>query len=517
MINLYSKKQRWKAFLFITALVIIGLSMAYTNILVDNIAKEEERKVRLWAKTVTEKAELVRFANELFLKIKKDERKKGELWAKGVKYLVSTESSGDIISFLLDLVTSNETVPVILTNQEGQIDNHRNLDPSKTKNQSYLNQELASMKLLNPPVKIVFQDGTVNYLYYKDSKLFEELKYVMDEMIASFMDEVMANSASVPVIYTDSSQSKVLQYSNLNQTGIKSLPYLGISEEKLSDYLSDMKLENEPIPVSLGDGSVNYIFYQNSFLIKQLKYYPFVQFFIIGLFVLVSYLLFSSARKAEQNQVWVGMSKETAHQLGTPISSLMAWLEILKMKFEKEPVLDEISRDIQRLEVITDRFSKIGSEPELSLENLKTTLEDSVNYLKKRISKKVNFGIHSSVDEPLVKLNAPLFGWVIENLSKNAVDAMEGVGKLHFEISQDLHHIHLDISDTGKGIPKNKHSSIFQPGYTTKKRGWGLGLTLVKRIIDNYHNAKIEVKESSPQNGTTFRISFTVNQKKLRD
>lgn len=514
MINIYSKKQRWKAFLFITALIIIGLSMAYTNILVDNIAKEEERKVRLWAKTVTEKAELVRFANELFVKIKKDERKKGELWAKGVKYLVSAESSGDIISFLLDLVTSNETVPVILTNQSGQIDNHRNLDPSKVKNPTYLAQELKSMKSLNAPVKIVFQDGTINYLYYKDSKLFEELKYVIDEMIASFMDEVMANSASVPVIYTDSSQSNVLQYSNLDQARLKSLPYPRMSEKKLSDYLSDMKLQHEPIQISLGDGNVNYIFYQNSFLIQQLKYYPFVQFFIIGLFILVSYLLFSSARKAEQNQVWVGMSKETAHQLGTPISSLMAWLEILKMKFDEEPVLDEIGRDIQRLEIITDRFSKIGSEPELLLQNLKTEVEESINYLQKRISKKVEFSIHSSVDEPLVKLNPPLFGWVIENLSKNAVDAMEGVGKLHFEISQDHHIIHLDISDTGKGIPKNKHSSIFQPGYTTKKRGWGLGLTLVKRIIDNYHNAKIEVKESSPEKGTTFRISLGSKQKR---
>lgn len=510
MKNIYSKKQRWKAVLFITALVIIGLSMAYSNILVDNIADEEERKVRLWANTVQEKAELVKFANDLFAKMKEEESRKSKIWAQGVKQLSNPEIKGDVVTFIFELIRSNETVPVILTDENGKIETFKNLDPSRSKDTVYLISELNAMKKLNPPTKISFNNNKTNYLYYKDSKLFEELKYVIDELVASFLDEVLTNSASSPVIYTDSTQQKVLFYNNLSSSAplSKNTAKTELTQELLTQELEEMREEHEPIMVELRDGTSNYIFYKSSKLVTQLKYFPFIQFFIIGLFILVAYILFSSARKAEQNQVWVGMSKETAHQLGTPISSLMAWLELLKMKFEDEPVLDEIKRDINRLEVITDRFSKIGSEPELFATDLKQAVEESVGYLKKRISKKVEFSFLNTDSETLVKLNTPLFSWVIENLSKNAVDAMEGIGSLTYTISREENWIYLDIKDTGKGIPKNKQSTIFQPGYTTKKRGWGLGLTLVKRIIETYHNAKIEVKESGVDKGTTFRITF---------
>lgn len=509
MKNIYSNKQRWKAILFITALIIIGLSMAYSNILVDNIADEEERKVRLWANTVQEKAELVKFANDLFTKIKSEESRKSKIWAQGVKQLSNPDIKGDVVTFILDLIRSNETVPVILTDETGKIETSKNLDPAKARDTTYLNLELAKMRKLNPPTKITFGNNKVNYLYYKDSKLFEELKYVIDELVASFMDEVLTNSASSPVMYTDSSQEKILFYNNLeSSSSLVKDNKVSFSEEFLKRQLNEMREEREPIMVQLRDGSTNYIFYKSSQLVTQLKYFPFIQFFIIGLFILVSYILFSSARKAEQNQVWVGMSKETAHQLGTPISSLMAWLELLKMKFEDEPVLDEIKRDINRLEVITDRFSKIGSEPELFPLDLKLAVEESVGYLKNRISKKVNFTVRGTETETMVKLNLPLFSWVIENLSKNAVDAMEGIGDLTYTIKREENWVYLDIHDTGKGIPKNKQSTIFQPGYTTKKRGWGLGLTLVKRIVETYHSAKIEVKESSQTKGTTFRITF---------
>ena len=216
--------------------------------------------------------------------------------------------------------------------------------------------------------------------------------------------------------------------------------------------------------------------------------------------------MFSSSRKAEQNQVWVGMSKETAHQLGTPISSLMAWIELLKMNYENEPLLAEMQRDISRLEIITDRFSKIGSEPDLTSQNLLELVTESIEYLKKRISKKVAFHAECHVEKPLAMINVPLFGWVIENLSKNAVDAMDGVGSLTFIIQEIDGKIVLDVSDTGKGIPKNKQEEIFKPGYTTKKRGWGLGLTLVKRIVNEYHKGNIFVKQSQLGKGVTFRI-----------
>lgn len=502
--NIYTKKQRWKAVLFASALVIIGLSMAYTNWLVDKVSREEERKITLWAKTVSEKAELVRFADDLFSRFSIEERKKSEIWAKSVQYLVNAPTSGDV-SFLLELVKSNETVPVILMLPNGKYQ-HRNLDPAQSSDSAYVLQQLEEMKKINPPVEIVLQNGDVDYLYYKDSKLFEQLRYVLDEMLASFLDEILVNSASVPVIYTDSTQKNVLHFSNLESSRIMSLrKTASFSPEDFDDEIASMREENEPIKIKL-NGTYNYIFYKKSALLKQLKYYPFVQFFIIGLFIMVSYVLFSSSRKAEQNQVWVGMSKETAHQLGTPISSLLAWLELLKMNYENEPVLEEIKRDINRLEIITDRFSKIGSEPELTSQDLGLVVSDAIQYLKRRISKKVNFTLENHVEDSSVLLNTPLFGWVIENLSKNAVDAMEGIGELNFLIQEIDDKIILDISDTGKGIPKNKHKSIFKPGYTTKKRGWGLGLTLVKRIIENYHSGSIFVKQSQQNKGTVFRI-----------
>jgi signal transduction histidine kinase len=322
------------------------------------------------------------------------------------------------------------------------------------------------------------------------------------------LDEILLNSSSAPVIYTDSTQKNVLHHANLEKGFLGSNPNESdkVSERFLQDELNSMKEENQPIKVELRDGTFNYIFYKKSLLLQQLKYFPAIQLGIIALFVLVSYLLFSSSRKAEQNQVWVGMSKETAHQLGTPISSLLAWLEILKIKNEDDPVLDEIKRDINRLEVITERFSKIGSDPELTVQDLETTISESISYLKKRVSKKVEINLENHAQNANVKISLPLFGWVIENLTKNAVDAMDGVGKLDFLIQEQQGKIYLDVSDTGKGIPKNKFQSIFKPGYTTKKRGWGLGLTLVKRIIENYHRGSIFVKQSAVGKGTTFRV-----------
>lgn len=506
--NIYTRKQRWKAILFLIALVIIGLSMAYTNILVDKISKDEERKIRLWAKTVSEKAELVRFANDLFVKFGNEERKKSEIWAKSVQILLSDSEKGDI-SFLLDLVRSNETVPVILE-LENKKYQHRNLDPVLALDTSFIEQQVLEMKKINPPVEILLKNGAKNYLYYKDSKLFEQLKLVLDEMLDNFLDEVLLNSASVPVIYTDSTQKNVLNYGNLESNVLSNTSKFGekrqYSQETLRQLIGTMREENEPIKIELKDGSYNYIFYQKSHLLKQLRYYPFIQFLVIGLFILVAYLMFSSSRKAEQNQVWVGMSKETAHQLGTPISSLLAWLEILQMKLENEPVVEEIKRDITRLEIITDRFSKIGSEPELLPNDLNAVVSEAIGYLKNRISKKVVFNLECHAQSSMALINVPLFGWVIENLSKNAVDAMEGVGKLDFIIQELDGKIVLDVSDTGKGILKNKHKSIFNPGYTTKKRGWGLGLTLVKRIVENYHKGSIFVKQSAVGKGTTFRM-----------
>jgi signal transduction histidine kinase len=268
-----------------------------------------------------------------------------------------------------------------------------------------------------------------------------------------------------------------------------------------------MTQENLPIKIDLGAGIKHYIFYEESSLLKQLKYFPYVQFTAIGIFLLIAYSLFSTARRSEQNQVWVGMSKETAHQLGTPISSLMAWIELLKAKQVDESIVIELKRDVERLNTIAERFSKIGSEPKLENENIIIVLESFIEYMKKRSSKNIRFEIKSSLKEnTTAKLNIPLFEWVIENLCKNAIDAMDGKGKIEIEVFESEKNIIIDFSDTGKGIPKGKLKTVFEPGFTTKKRGWGLGLSLCKRIIENYHNGKIFVKKSDANSGTTFRL-----------
>jgi two-component system, sporulation sensor kinase E len=271
-----------------------------------------------------------------------------------------------------------------------------------------------------------------------------------------------------------------------------------------------MRAQHAPIVVPWAEGSENYVFYKDSALLSQLRFYPYVQLIVIACFALMAYFAFSYSRRAEQNRVWVGLAKETAHQLGTPLSSLMAWYEYIKSnpKFEHEPIIEELGKDVRRLEIITERFSNIGSVPLLRDENILEVTQNAINYLQNRISRKVNFTVASAFPpEITAKVNVPLFDWVIENICKNAVDAMEGRGSINIQLLLlGKATIAVDITDTGKGIPKSKMASVFLPGYTTKKRGWGLGLALAKRIIDNYHRGRLHVKWSEVGKGTTFRI-----------
>ena len=241
----------------------------------------------------------------------------------------------------------------------------------------------------------------------------------------------------------------------------------------------------------------------------QLKIYPYIQLAIIAVFLFVSYLAFSASRKSEQNRVWVGLAKETAHQLGTPISSLLAWIEHLKLKISDQEfaIVEEIENDVKKLEIVADRFSKIGSIPVLKSENVYETLERNIAYIKKRTSEKITFEITG--DHTIcAQVNASLFDWVIENLCNNAINAIGIQGAIKLSISQQKNKVFIDISDTGAGIPKSKFETVFEPGYTTRKRGWGLGLSLAKRIIENYHNGQIAVKESVLGKGSTFRITL---------
>lgn len=503
--NIYSQKQRWKLLLAGTAVLIIIASLWYTNVLVKKIATEERKKVQLWAEAIQNKASLVNYTGELFGKISKEERNKIEIWAEASKRIVTSENQ-DATTFYLQIIGENETIPVLVLDENDKIMNHRNFDlEAGIDTNAFLLSQLDLMKNKDEPIELVIHVTRnltwTHKLYYKDSKIFSELKLVLDDLIQSFISEIVINSASVPVIYTDSTQAKIIEYGNLKGGDT------GIGHDFLMATIAEMREENEPIAININNTSVNYIFYSDSELLKQLKIYPYFQIVIIALFLLISYYLFSTSRKVEQNQVWVGLAKETAHQLGTPLSSLMAWVEYLRLKETvDENTLRELSKDISRLETITERFSKIGSIPKLEAENIKVVIDDSLSYLKVRISKKVKVSCTTVNNvEILAKLNPSLFSWVLENIIKNAVDAMKGEGSIDILITDQSQFVYIDISDTGTGIPKAQQKTIFEPGFTTKQRGWGLGLSLVKRIVENYHEGNIFVKQSD-ENGTTFRI-----------
>jgi signal transduction histidine kinase len=310
-----------------------------------------------------------------------------------------------------------------------------------------------------------------------------------------FPYSIVANNNTVPVILTDEADS-IISTRNLNED----------TKDPKKD-LRQMKEKNRPIVINLENGHYNLIYYKDSTILTMLILYPYIQVAFIFLFIMVSYLAFRSSKKAQQNQVWVGMSKETAHQLGTPTSSLAGWIEILQNNYPEVPITAELTRDVERLEKVTERFSRIGSKPSLTNENIVTIITRSVDYLKSRASSKVRFIDEYTIkNEVIVPVNAALFEWVIENVSKNAIDAMEGNGDITIKIAETDRHALIDISDTGKGIPKSVIKKIFNAGFTTKQRGWGLGLSLAKRIIEDYHNGKIFVRHSEIGKGSTIRI-----------
>ena len=315
----------------------------------------------------------------------------------------------------------------------------------------------------------------------------------------SFAFDVIENNTTLPVILIND-DSTVIASRNIDEKKLKDRKFL-------VRQLNKMAQNHPPIEIDLGDGTKNIIYYQDSTLLIKLKYFPYVQLFVIILFITVAYLAFSAARRSEQNQVWLGLTKETAHQLGTPTSSLLAWLEILKTKKIDPELVSELEKDVKRLEKITERFSKIGSRPALVEADIKQVIANVVEYMKKRTSDKVSFHLEFNMDEELiVPVNPELFEWVIENLSKNAVDAMKGEGEVHVYITDNTQFIYVDVKDYGSGIPKSKFKEIFKPGYTTKDRSWGLGLSLSKRIIEEYHNGRLFVNYSEPGEGTVFRI-----------
>ena len=312
--------------------------------------------------------------------------------------------------------------------------------------------------------------------------------------------KILESNTTIPVLWCNEKDS-VIAEKNIE------LPEKD-SDLFLKNKVRELKSKNPPILIDMQDGTFQYLYYDDSIILKRLLIYPYAQLTVVFIFILIAFLALASTKKAEQNKVWVGLSKETAHQLGTPISSLIAWVEYLRTKEIDPSLLSEMEKDVKRLEMIAERFSKIGSNPDPTPVNISNSIRTALNYMETRISAKVKIYTHLPDNPVLVLMNDSLFAWVIENLTKNAVDAMEGQGEITFQVEERDKTVRIDITDSGKGIPKSKYKTVFNPGYTTKKRGWGLGLSLVKRIIESYHGGKIFVKNSEVGKGTTFRIEL---------
>lgn len=379
--NIYAEKNRWKWVLFVIALSIGAVTMWYTNNFVRKLREVERQKVRLWAEAS--------------------------------KLLANVGDDDEYLGFVFQVIRDNKTVPVILTDAEGNINGWNNLDSNKVKRPGYLETELEEMKAEREPIEIEYLEGERVYIYYKDS-----------------------------------------------------------------------------------------------LLLQQLQWYPLVILLVMTLFILIAYYAFSTSRRLEQNRVWAGMAKETAHQIGTPLSSLLGWIEILRTQEVPEEMLGEMEKDVNRLNIITERFSKIGSMPTIRPEDIVSTTENAMQYLKARSGRKIDFEFSTpDITGPIqVPLNVPLYEWVIENLIRNAIDAMAGAGNIFVTVRNKGKQVYIEVEDTGKGIRSSQWKTIFRPGFTTKKRGWGLGLSLARRIIVDYHGGKIFILRSEKDKGTTFRI-----------
>lgn len=525
--NLYHKKQRWKIALLGIAALLVAASIWFSFSIVAKVQQREVDRIQMWAEGVKRKSELVNLTNKSFdelsdalSKIQERDLHTVELW---VMALEEANKPLDDYSFVVKLLAEISTVPMIVTDMDENIVDSYNLsnldsllrrdiranhgDKKKAFQDSLFRANkkdslvhfLPVWRANHTPIEMDLYGDEKQKVFYFDSVFFNteelaRLKHSRDSLVDAFSKELITNEYLVPVLFINSDSREII---STNMEG-----FIGQTEP-----INSVKLpKTDSIMVDLGGDSKGIIYFEHSPELIQMKYFPFVQFFMIGLFILIAYIVFSTFRKAEQDQVWVGMAKETAHQLGTPISSLMAWNELLAAQGVDKTITVEIDKDIERLNTVTNRFSKIGSDAILEPKILEEVVKSSTDYLKSRISSKIDFTFVSEADGMTANVNAALMEWVIENIVKNAVDAMEGIGKIEVRVHPFEDELWIDISDNGRGIEQNKIKTVFQPGYTTKKRGWGLGLSLVKRIVEDFHKGKVFVLKSELNVGTTFRI-----------
>ena len=514
--NLYSNKQKWKIAMIAFALLLVGISLFVSNSIVAKVGQRERDRVEQWAVAIKKKLELVRLTDRTFTKLRDKERREMGLWIEATKEISKATPLDQVpdYTFPLKIIEQNKDIPVILFDDYGTVSGTNNLGfdtaslrklhPKMSSNalERLFNDTLKALASqwikVNPALKVEVYQGMYMTYVYNDSYEIIRLERNRDSLLSAFNKELINNESLVPVLLVESETGNVIG---------SNLPKNKLSKERIAQTIRELKLQNEPVTIDFQNGQKNILYFDNSEELKLLHYFPMIIFFIIGLFVLIGYLVFSTFRKAEQNQVWAGMAKETAHQLGTPLSSLMAWIQLLESQNTASMIIQEMQKDVDRLEKITDRFSKIGSGGKLETSDICVTIQEVLHYLKPRISDKVNIVFRPELPV-LVSHNPSLMEWVIENIAKNAVDAMEGRGKLEVNVHSVPGWVHIDISDTGKGIPQKKLKTIFEPGFSTKQRGWGLGLSLVKRIVKEYHQGRVFVLNSELNKGTTFRISL---------
>jgi signal transduction histidine kinase len=496
-----NKRRYW--FLFLTASMVFIAMILYSNSLIKNIQEEERRKVSVWAESISYKANIVSFMEQFFETIRLAESKRATLLAKALLRVNAAplgEDMNEDMLFYLEIISSNSTIPSILTDEKGNINGMVNMegDILKLKNIHDLGNEKATFDSL----KIPYYRNKYNIIYYKESKIYSSLRIAIDDLVESYLQEIVINNASVPVIITDSTMNVIITHGRIDSDNMQ-------TQEDSNKLIKHLLSHHKPIRIDLPNMETCFVLYDESPILTKLRYYPIVQLIIILVFIVAGYLILSFARRSEQNRVWVGMSKETAHQLGTPLSSLLAWNELLKEQKVDPQIMTEIEKDVNRLETIAQRFSKIGSEPELESEDVSLVIEEFIDYLQSRISSKVAIKVNrNDVADFAFPVNKYLFEWVVENLCKNSVDAMSGSGVIIIDLSGDEKYFYIDVSDTGKGIPSNEFKTVFKPGYTTKTRGWGLGLPLAKRIVQQYHKGKLFVKSSEMGRGTVMRMQF---------
>ena len=463
-----------------------------------NLKDREKAKVLIWTRALEKKSAVLELTKNLFDKLKLEEKDKVELWSEAIQLLLANQHGGNV-SILLKIISTNRNIPIVLVDDNHRIVSSANIDFVMPADNIF-SDSLVALFSAHPPLLIKNEKWPTSYLYYNDSRLYSQLQYVFDDFVQSFISDIIENAVSVPVIITDSMQSTILFSGNVGkqqlQTASDTVSFIGMMTHK-----------NTSIGITLYGSMPAFVYYEDSNLLFLMQYVPVATVLMLSLFLIASLIALKTSRVSDQNLLWVGMSKETAHQLGTPISSLMAWSELIRMNDPGSFIADEMDKDISRLRTITERFSKIGSEPKLTEVDFCAVIENAVSYMQARTSSEVKFEFTNTMDGRVtVPLNIDLFEWCIENIIRNAVDAMSGEGSIYITLSSSESSVHVDITDTGKGMSRRIFKKIFSPGFTSKSRGWGLGLSLSRRIITDYHRGKIFVKRSEINVGTTFRI-----------